>query len=225
MDQKTERQLIQRAQAGEQDAIDALVAQHDRKLWHIARHTRARGETADDLHQHAVVFFLLSVQKYNLRDKRQVRLSTWTYSYVQRRVRNVAWRSGIVHLPPNAKATDLDAMNRALNGPSGIVPENEQRVASAMARSKQRSHAYPADFELREHRRIFYWAVKQLPERMQGIIEKRLAGETLEHVARYYCITRERVRQLQEKAEQRIARLARAYCRLHLPARHLTPTR
>ncbi len=191
MEQAAERRLIRQAQSGSRDAADALLTQHTRAMWRIVCHTRSRSEMKEDLYQWACLFFLQSIQRYNLRDKRRVRLSTWTYGYVQMRVRAAAWRHGLVHLPPNATKTDPQATDRVMKHICFGIHEDTACLAH---------DGDAALLDDREEHLLLHEMIQRLPQKLREVIEWRLAGRTLSDVGMILGLTKERIRQIEEEA-------------------------
>jgi RNA polymerase sigma factor (sigma-70 family) len=207
MDRDEEYRLVKLAQRADaqsaseqekrdgQDAKVALVKQHERALFKIAVRTRSRSESKDDLYQWAVYYFLECLKTFD--PKFGYRLSTYTYNHVRLRVRSIAWRHGPVHLPPNARKTNLEACNQAFRL-SSITGENFDRV------EQQLGYADPEDFEDKEHRELLKWAMSKLDERSRRVLELRLDGWIFSRIGRHFCITRARAQQIEKDAVQRV---------------------
>jgi RNA polymerase sigma factor (sigma-70 family) len=195
MDRQTEYELIDQAQAGNEQAKLALIDQHTRALWKMARSTRARGETLEDLYQWAVLFFLEAVQKFKA--VFNVRLSTFSYQHVRQRVYGVAWRSGVIHLPNQAKKTDAGKCDLAMRL-SGITDGNFKFV------ERHLSCPPPVALEDGEERALFYAALARLPNRLRHVLELRLSGLTLGAVGDELGVSKERVRQIENEGIQRL---------------------
>ncbi len=207
MDRGTEVALVLAAQySGEdkgllgkaQDAKAALIEQHKAGIWKIVRKTRARGETQDDLFQWGVYFFLFSLEKFDA--TLGTRLTTWTYVYVKLRLRNQAWRSGIIHLPPNASTTCKAAVDLALGEISGITSKNRDAIDEQLAFEDQ-----PPEFEYDE-RELLEWGLARLDDRARRILLMRANGRTLASCGAQFCITKERVRQIELDAYDELRR-------------------
>ena len=98
-----ERDLIRRAQAGEQVARDHLVLSHLRLVLKAAGKFRSRVRSLDDLAQDAVFGLIEAIDKFDL--EQPVRFSTYAQWFVKARTQTSVMRAhSVVKVPENTAA-------------------------------------------------------------------------------------------------------------------------
>jgi RNA polymerase sigma-70 factor (ECF subfamily) len=122
-----DHELITRAQAGEEQAFEALVRRHQGRAWRVARNMVASDEDAQDLAQEAFLRVFRSIDRFDFRHD----FTTWLY----RIVTNLA----IDHLRkrrPQQSTTstddeeaDLELTDPAGEGPSARFERSETAAA------------------------------------------------------------------------------------------------
>jgi RNA polymerase sigma-32 factor len=119
----------------------------------------------------------------------------------------------------NVAEEDVVNMNRRLSGPDHslnvtVGPEGDEEWLNWLVESRpDQETAYGDREESRERRRLLEKALKDLSERERRIVSMRRLNEspaTLEVLSREYGISRERVRQIEVQAVEKLKRSVRA---------------
>ena len=194
MDRKTERALISRAQAGDQQAKVILLEQHNRWIWKVAINTKARGIDRDDMLQIGRLAFLEAVSRFDL--CYDVTLSTYAYKIVAQKVHMQAFQCGNIWLPNGARTTSQKSVDAtfqvgALENAELILRSRESGDLEKLCRAE----------DILAVRR----AVELLPDRMRQIIEWRMNGQTLKEIGLRIGLVRERIRQIETEAMKILA--------------------
>lgn len=196
MDKDDEYRLIRLAQAGDRDAAGELIVQHHWKLVGIARRTKARGLDFDDKYQLACLYFLKSLQKFDCR--RGVRLSTYTYSFIEMNVRRDAYCIGFFKLNPNAKKAFSEEARAAMS------PLHSLNIESPGIMAKLAISDAACDLDDREEQAVVLQELDRLPTREKLVVRWRMRGLTFRQIAVMLDVTYQRVKQIEAAAIKRI---------------------
>lgn len=175
-------------QQGTPEAEQELFRQHQRQLFKLAADFAQlyRFLELDDLLQAGAVGLIRAIREWNP-DRSQ--LSTWAF-----------------HAIKNGMAGLLRTQRRYRQHIVGHADTREQVDLITLA--QYTGPAAAAQFEQAEESRSFAAAVDHLAStnpRAASILRERLAGDSLQTIADRLGITKERVRQLESRAEQTVA--------------------
>lgn len=182
----SEASEIQAAQNGDNRAMTALLRRHAGLLcmW-----SRARPGEQEDALQEAAIAFIGAVRCFD--PSRGVKLITYASFRVRARVeREIRRRRGAACVPVNATGEAAD-LARSAGADLDACPRDasdEPGPEELLSRAEVRR------------------AVASLPQRERIVVQRRMQGETLETIAADFGVTRERVRQIENKAHERLRR-------------------
>lgn len=194
-----ERELAIRKDAGDQAARERLIESCLPYAIHIARRYQWTGAPLDDLVQEANIALMRSVDRFDYRFGR--RLTTYCTNAIRRSLFNLQYAESTVTLPLSGPQTEKNkqAMKQvrrtapledALDMASGDDP-----VEQVLMRAEEEEKADRA-----------MNALKLLRERDRFVLEMRADGLTLEMIGKVLGVSRERVRQLEIKALNKLRR-------------------
>lgn len=207
--------LVRRAQAGDAAARDALVTGNLRLIARVASwYRRARSLEPADLIAEGVSGLLRAIELFDTR--RDTAFNTYAVWWVRQRIAAaVADQDDLVRVPrdrrgrPSLVRASIDAPLPHADGDDGDAQTLGDLLADAGA---EQPHEPAVRRELRQRIEV---ALDRLPHRDRLVLELRTglrrggdAGEamTLSEVGRVMRVTRERVRQIQERALRRLAK-------------------
>jgi RNA polymerase sigma factor (sigma-70 family) len=214
MERSEEYRLIKLAQAGDREAAGLLVDQHNRALWKIVRHTRVPWMHHDDLYQSAAILFLRCIQKFDT--ARGIRLSTFTYGYIGKRLYQWAYTKGLIHVPYYARKKKPRLANSAMYGIAALDCEKSSHVRVITAEDLW--HKW---LEGLEELTLVKLYMENLPDREWLVLTWRMEGWEFKDMAAVIGTSRQRVWQLyragidrivlrmRRDAERRLTRLRR----------------
>jgi RNA polymerase sigma factor (sigma-70 family) len=217
IDAAEELRLIRRARRGDRAALDRLVAAHRPFVRMQAAKFlgRVRYIELDDLEQIGLIKLIESLRSYNV--KSGYRLLTYVGRGLLQAMHQAVLQQRPIRLPScatenestRAKAELMFQVN-SLNEPAADgTREGYTRLPDDCPDPGEDAAEREASTALQED---VIAAIGQLPARMQDIIRARMAGDTLEVVGRRLGVTRERIRQIVDRAKELMAQyLKRRY--------------
>lgn len=196
-----EADLALRYQSGDQDALESLLEAHAGYVRQISWrwHQRVgRWFEFEDCFQEAVIGAIVATKKF--RPSEGVRWTTyatwWMLHYLRRMRRNCS----VIKVPANVFTDPL--FNRLWDLASIDVPFDDSektRAETLVDRSNERSR------EIEDAMESLSSAVDRLRPRDKDILMKRLSGRIFDDIAGDYKISKERVRQIEERAIKELA--------------------
>ena len=220
-------ELIQRAQAGDRDASEALVTENSGLIWSVARRYIGRGTESDDLYQLGCLGFLKAVEGFDLAYGTQ--FSTYAVPKIAGEIRRFLRDDGVVKVSRSLKeqamtikvarnhlATALgrEPTLQEISRQTGFTPEEIALAenATAATESIQRECGEEGfsleniltDTESEERmveRIALIQAIGKLPEREGMVIKLRyFHALTQERVARVLDVSQVQVSRIEKKA-------------------------
>lgn len=179
--------LYDRMREGDREARDRLVESQLPWVITLARkHVKPRHDQ-DDLIAVGVLALLQSLKSF---DARKGRLSTWVRQPVEWRIlAHLRAQSSIVHRPANrpinqafVAAWETAQQHTCLPAEIGVYEPSQMDDADLLVRDR------------------LYRAIERLPERLRLVVRLRLKGMTLLQIGRDYGLTKERIRQMHNRA-------------------------
>lgn len=204
----TDWELIERCRADDQDAWTALYKRHAGCLYQVAiKVARRKHGDPEECLSHANEAFIRCVKQFD--PQRGVKFITLLW----RAADNACRRSdpgGAIYIPCNAfrfpstasaaaKATVQHSLGQHRDSDTRTIGFDDVFVYSD-------DPAAAMDYE--EQRRIAMRRLGQLPARERDILRRRSQGETLQDIAASLGVCKERVRQLETRAYERLAEQA-----------------
>jgi len=192
--------LVARIKEGDVDARDELfmscvpMAIKQATSWYVkARDMQNYGIEVVELVQIALCGLLNSI---NLFDPAKSKFTTYAHWHIWSYLMRCTKNQGVIHIP-HCQYGNYDPTNPATQPIQPLVHANrDDGGQAAIIVAEQREY---------DHKRIRK-AMLLLPDREQEIIDRRYwQKDTLQTIANDLGITRERVRQLQQRAERRLA--------------------
>ena len=220
-------ELIARAQAGDQEAKEQLIAENSGLVWSVARRFLGRGAEADDLYQLGCLGFLKAVEGFDLQYGTQ--FSTYAVPKISGEIRRFLRDDGAVKVSRSLKeqAAVIKSARSRLTGALGREPTIQEisrqtgfspeeialaETATAATESIQRESGEEG-FSLEniltdtesEERMVEKIALRQaidaLPERERLVIQLRyFHGLTQQRVARVMDVSQVQVSRIEKKA-------------------------
>jgi RNA polymerase primary sigma factor len=198
-----EMDLCTRAKSGDRDAIDRLLKMHEGCLVRYAR--RFRSIDFDDALQEARIAAIEALENFD---------PTLGYRFLTFACRKILWRlnriketGGTIRTPtyanlakcsPDAYALASNAWGmRSLDAPTaatGRPMRDGIKVENDPAR----------EIERREELERLSGAFNVLTTREREVIRRRMGEETLEQIGERFGLTKERIRQIETKAKERL---------------------
>jgi RNA polymerase primary sigma factor len=158
----------------------------------------------DEMVQEARIGLMIAARKFD--PARGVRFGTYATWWCRQRIRRAAdnWSLGVARVPVHVRGEDRLELLRKLRGrslhgpvPHGKRPDHWHPAANSPGPAELAAEA--------DDRAYIHRCLRYLPRRQRRVIEMRcLEGATLDQVGRELGITRERVRQLEERALARL---------------------
>lgn len=228
--------LISRYQAGDREALDALVDENTGLIWAVAKRFIGRGTEADDLYQLGCLGFLKAVEGFDLQYGTQ--FSTYAVPKIAGEIRRFLRDDGAVKVSRSIKeqaASIKSARNQLTNAlgreptigeisrQTGFSPEEIAlaETATAATESIQRETG-DEGFSLEdvltdtesEEKMVEKIALRQaiatLPEREQMVIRLRFFHSlTQERVSKVLQVSQVQVSRIEKKAVQALRELLR----------------
>jgi len=172
-----ELRLIVEAQAGSEAAFAELIEMHHRFVWKEALKVKRYGIEIEDIVQIGLAQLAMSIRNFD--PSRGYRLLTFAGWGIKREM----WRA--------AQRTRKDRVGGTIDLQELVIFPSNCESPAVVAQRRE-------DVEsLRE-------AMKLLPDRLRGVVLARMSGETLEQIGNRMNIGRERVRQLEAVAFDRL---------------------
>lgn len=220
-------ELITQAQAGDQEAGEALVTENSGLIWSVARRFLGRGTEAEDLYQLGCLGFLKAVEGFDLEFGTQ--FSTYAVPKIAGEIRRFLRDDGAVKVSRGIKeqaATIRTARNRLtsvlgreptvqeISRQTGLSPEEIAlaETATAATESIQRETGEDGfsleniltDTESEEallEKISLRQAIEKLPERENMVIKLRYYhGLTQERVSKVLNVSQVQVSRIEKKA-------------------------
>lgn len=228
--------LISRYQAGDREALDALVDENTGLIWAVAKRFIGRGTEADDLYQLGCLGFLKAVEGFDLQYGTQ--FSTYAVPKIAGEIRRFLRDDGAVKVSRSIKeqaSSIKSARNQLTNAlgreptigeisrQTGFTPEEIAlaETATAATESIQRETG-DEGFSLEdvltdtesEEKMVEKIALRQaiatLPEREQMVIRLRFFHSlTQERVSKVLQVSQVQVSRIEKKAVQALRELLR----------------
>lgn len=227
---EAERRLFARwRKHGDREAYELLVESQLKWVWRVAVKFAGKGIPLEDLVQAGHVGLLHAIEKW--RPAKKTRLGTYATWWIRQHMQTLREVTvGIVRLPRNPETygrerydalytrfvAEMRSLDFEAEGPAGGTPRPLRDTVAATAGRPCEvvdPRTVEADDDLAERewfddrRRALWRAVDQLDARQRTIVERRMEGATLEEVSRELAVTRERVRQIERKAVERLVYL------------------
>jgi RNA polymerase sigma factor (sigma-70 family) len=202
MDRDEEYRLIGLAQAGDREAMGTLLAQHDRGLRSMAvkvfNSRRPRGLDESDLQQIAAAEFIKCVREFDT--SHGVRLTTFTYAFIPKRLQRAAYEQGLVRVPYSGRRTAPASAHRAIYRVSELssplhADDRRLRVADVWHKLVEDAEA------LRRIRQL----IPELPDREWLVLQWWLEGVRMNDIAATMMVSKQRVFQLRNNAVRLLA--------------------
>ncbi len=220
-------ELIQKSQAGDAGATEALVTENAGLIWSIARRFQGRGTEADDLYQLGCLGFLKAVEGFDLQYGTQ--FSTYAVPKIAGEIRRFLRDDGAVKVSRGIKeqAATIKSVRARLTGALGREPTIQEisrqtgfspediamaETATAATESIQRETGEDG-FTLEnvltdtesEDRMVEKIALRQaigkLPQRERMVIQLRyFHGLTQQRVAKVMDVSQVQVSRIEKKA-------------------------
>lgn len=227
-------ELIERSQAGEQEAGELLVQENAGLIWSVARRFLGRGAEADDLYQLGCLGFLKAVEGFDLNFGTQ--FSTYAVPKIAGEIRRFLRDDGTVKVSRGIKeraAVIKTARNQLLQvlgreptvqeiaSQTGLTPEDIAiaETATASVESIQQESGTDGftlenvltDTETEEvilERISLRQAIEKLPQRESLVIRLRyFHGLTQERVSKVLDVSQVQVSRIEKKALARLKEL------------------
>jgi RNA polymerase sigma factor (sigma-70 family) len=181
----TNEELVAEYQGGSKPALDLLFSQNRGLIFQVALRSLKSSEHEDfeDLYQELQVVFFHSAKKFDC--DRGVMFSTYALSAMKFRV---------IQLWTNEKRKKRTAILTSLDAPV--------KGTTTLLDCLQDELQCPADDHASRNEGLekIKKAMRRLDRRSEAIVRQRMEGETLEGIARQFGVCKERVRQLEQKA-------------------------
>ena len=204
-----EVELARRRDAGDGEALDRLIVANLRWAVRVAtRHRHVHGGDQDDLEQAAIGGLMRAARKFD--PDRGVRFSTYATWWIRQALARHAGEARLIHVPenPQARASEEAARARAI----ASIDEPNEHGSTPSELLADRGEAPEEAMRREEAAGVLAAAVRRLGPRDAEVLRRRygLQGgepETLKEVGDRLGLTRERVRQIEKRARERLARL------------------
>ena len=227
-------ELIERAQAGDRQAVETLVTENSGLIWSIARRFLGRGTEADDLYQLGCLGFLKAVEGFDLSYGTQ--FSTYAVPKIAGEIRRFLRDDGAVKVSRGLKeqAATIKSVRSRLTGAlgreptiqeisrqTGFTPEEIAMAETATAATESIQRQTGEDgFSLEnvltdtesEERMVekiaLGQAIEKLPQREKMVIQLRyFHGLTQQRVARVMDVSQVQVSRIEKKAIEQLRQL------------------
>lgn len=193
--------LLAAHHAGDPSAMEKLLARYDALCWKIARRTAPHKENdADDYYQQARLFFVQYATAYD--PASGVLLMTYVYRCVKGCMLKHFRRDSIIVHPYN-QPVQFDSPTRKISSMSARDEDGKTLLELGKCDVDVEDSA-----ELSEKLASVKEASKHLSDREREVVQRRLDGETLSDIAEDFGATKERIRQIEERATERLKRMA-----------------
>lgn len=215
-----EYQLAEQAQRGDAAARETLILSVMPLAAHLAKKYLGRGLDLDDLIQAANEGVLKAVEKFD--PGRGCRLTTYATWWIKQSIRyELEMRASLIHVPlwlftgqkkeklPLAERKQFRRLQNApasLDAPLGNSDEDYDTLGTVLA---SRDHDLDEVIDRNDRASELHQFIDRLPKRMQRLLRLRLAGQTLMEIGDELGISRERVRQIETDAKDRLWRMYR----------------
>ena len=211
-----ERDLIQKAQAGDRAARDRVLLANQGLVWSIARRHASLGVEPDDLAQAGNIGLMRAVEKFDT--SRGLRFTTYATFWIRMEIKKS--RRATLHLVtvPGSLADTVRGLNRKLRKgePVHIPPRNAHTLRALAA-----AHAPHVSLDAAWYRTRtpdptaglrcaeVLAALDDLPDRPRRMLSLRfglLGGEcwNLEDIGRAFGVCKERARQIEAEALEKL---------------------
>jgi RNA polymerase sigma factor (sigma-70 family) len=199
-----EQAQVARANNGDGETTDRLIAAHLPGIIHVAKEFRGRGLPFDDLIAEGCVGFLKAIRHY--RAVNGTRFMTYASFWIRKEMLSaVAHQPGAIRVPDYARRNGHPAIRASsLDAPKS--DNGNLRIEDSL----RHPDPSPADTVITEERRIrIRQVLLHMPSRDRAVIVWRfgLAGQpqhTLAEIARKLGLSKERVRQIEVSALVRL---------------------
>lgn len=215
-----EYQLFEQAQRGDAAARETLMLSVMPLAASVAKKYMGRGLDFADLIQAANEGVMKAVARFD--PARGCRLTTYANWWIKQSIRyELEMRGPLIHVPiwlfTGQKKDKLPLKDRkrfgrmrnapvSLDAPLASDGDEHKTVGDTLAAPEHNA------IEVIERNRTISELnrkIERLPERMQYVLRSRMAGMTLKEVGAELGVGRERVRQIEEDAKQKLARMYR----------------
>lgn len=211
-DKKTEHRLFRDARNGDRSAYDRLCKSMLHMAHNLAKQFRGRGIDLEDLIQAANLGVIRAVDGF--KPELGLRLSTYAHRAVLSAILiEIARNRCAIKMPTQASEKNKALINEIVGSilslerhmaeiPLGRLTHPLGRIIDSLPDREGSDAEHNADAAKIKVAEL----TRDLPERQQQIIAARLAGKTLNQIGSQLGITRERVRQIEAKAIERMRR-------------------
>lgn len=204
-----EVELARRRDAGDGEALDRLIVANLRWAVELAtRFRHAHGGDQDDLEQDAIGGLVTAARRYD--PDRGVRFTTYATWWIRQGLFNNAPAANVIRLPRDPKGRASDRALKAWRPAS--IDEPSESGSSHAEMLADRGEGPGEAMQRADVVALAAGAVGRLGPRDAEVVRRRFGldgrpPETLEEVGDRLGLTRERVRQIQKRAMDRLAKL------------------
>lgn len=200
-DPTTEAALIRRAKEGDRDAMGELVHRHAGLRYGLAKLAGFRGHDAEDIASETAIVMMAAVASFD--PARRVKFGTYATNLARWRMRDMGKALRLIPLPRSSTRqpasertrTRAEAATRGIRSLSGVFGRLLAGESDTFAEVCRREDAERARGLL-----------ALLTERERMVIRRRMDGETLDEIKVDLGVSRERVRQIEAAAMDRMRR-------------------
>jgi len=216
-----ENELIAKALAGCIESRNAVIMNSSGVIWKIARRFTGRNKVwNEECYQECVKTLCDKFHKFDL--SRGVRWITWAtwwirqacFRYIQLQAHNGIKLPQTMH-SRNPKGVGIPFANQARRMASLSQEVADQNSGSVTVQCDFiADHREPQPFAMlsrREDARWLHSVLYKLKPVHRYVLLRRANGKTLQQIGRYLSLTREGVRQVEERAKKHFVKLAEEY--------------
>lgn len=211
-------ELILAAQAGDLDARNNMVMRNMRLVVRVAMTKRGRGVDLEELIQEGVFGLIRAIEKFDC--STGLAFITYARPWVFQFVNKYALSNArLIKIPFSMFYRELDSIDqaifdRAIRGCVSLdqpikrqIDGHQAERAFVGALADHRSNKPTETIERDEQRAKLEASFNQLPERDQRVLRERAAGRTLEAIGNDLGVSKERTRQIESAAREKLASL------------------
>lgn len=203
---KEELSLIKRAHAGDVDARNALVSSQLRWVVRLARKLQGRGVPLEDLIQEGAFGVMRAIDKFDPSQGR--RLTTYATWWIRQVMFRAVMRRSLIHVPeylqrnkgvpPSASLEERAAdAERAVNLQSLDGGSSHETIPARDTADTLEREELLAELDRR---------LLELHPKEREVLTRRSRGDTLVQIGATLGVSKERVRQIEAKAIERLAK-------------------
>lgn len=202
-------QCARKAKAGDIEARNALLESVIPLIIEVARKTRSSMEFLDRLHE-GFMAALHAIDKFD--PDRKIAFSTWVVLIVSQKIRQASVEDNLIRVPSSSvqatKKLKPETAEKAVRAQDiqGGYPRHGDYETCRQTLETPESEALEKEDRRLMQRRIerMTEAIDRLKPRWRAVVYGRMEGKTLEELAQEFGLSRERIRQIQAVAHQRI---------------------